>query len=188
MERLSVTPRPEEEAQILAGMLAADLSEWPPDAWLVFDDYHAIGGVLAAERFFETLLVESPANVLVVTRRRPGWASSRRILYGEVLEIDRPVLAMTETEARDLLVDRNDVDELIAKAQGWPAVLGLAAVASTSPPDLGAMPHLYGFFADEIYYRIDSSYRDAFSASWRCTTWTADAWQSICYVRTRRNE
>jgi hypothetical protein len=66
---------------------------------------------------------------------------------------------MTEAEARDLLVDRPDVDELVAKAQGWPAVLGLAAMASISPPDLGAMPHLYGFFADEIYYRIDPHIR-----------------------------
>ena len=159
MERLPVTARPEEEAHILAGMLAGDLVGWPTDAWLVFDDYHVIAGMLAAERFIETLLVESPVNVLVVTRRRPGWASSRRILYGEVLELDRTVLAMTEAEARDLLVERQDVDELVAKAQGWPAVLGLAAMASISPPDLGAMPHLYGFFADEIYYRIDRRIR-----------------------------
>lgn len=159
MERLPVTARPEEEAHILAGMLAGDLAGWPPEAWLVFDDYHAIAGMLAAERFVEALLVEAPVNVLVVTRRRPGWASSRRILYGEVLEVDRTVLAMTEAEARDLLVERQDVDELVQKAEGWPAVLGLAAMASISPPDLGAMPHLYGFFADEIYYRIDRRIR-----------------------------
>ena len=159
MERLPVTPRPEEEAHILAGMLAGDLAGWPASAWLVFDDYHVIAGVLAAERFIETFLLEAPVNVLIVTRRRPGWASSRRILYGEVLELDRPLLAMTEAEARDLLVERQDVDELVAKAQGWPAVLGLAAMASISPPDLGTMPHLYGFFADEIYYRIDRRIR-----------------------------
>ena len=32
-------------------------------------------------------------------------------------------------------------------------------MASVSPPDLGAMPHLYGFFADEIYYSIDRRIR-----------------------------
>ena len=159
MERLPVTARPEEEAHVLAGMLAGDLPDWPAEAWFVFDDYHAIEGILAAEQFAETLFVEAPVNVLVLTRRRPGWASSRRILYGEILVLDRPVLAMTETEARDLLVERQDADELVRKAQGWPAVLGLAALASISPPDLGAMPHLYGFFADEIYYRIDRRVR-----------------------------
>ena len=110
----------------------------------MFDDYHVIAGVLAAERFIETFLVEAPVNVLVLTRRRPGWASSRRILYGEISELDRPVLAMTELEARELLAEHQDVGELIEKAQGWPAVLGLAAMASISPPDLGAMPHLFG--------------------------------------------
>ena len=59
MERLPVTTRPEEDAHVLAGMLAADLEGWPTDAWLVFDDYHAIGGMLAAERFVETLVARS---------------------------------------------------------------------------------------------------------------------------------
>jgi ATP/maltotriose-dependent transcriptional regulator MalT len=72
MERLPVTARPEEEAHILAGMLAGDLADWPTEAWLVFDDYHVIAGMLAAEQFFETLLVEAPVNVLVITRRRQG--------------------------------------------------------------------------------------------------------------------
>ena len=47
MERLPVTARPEEEAHVLAGMLARDLAVWPTDAWLVFDDYHVISGKLA---------------------------------------------------------------------------------------------------------------------------------------------
>ena len=66
---------------------------------------------------------------------------------------------MTDGEARDLLGDRHDADDVVEKAQGWPAVLGLASMASISPPDLGAMPHLYGFFADEIYYRLDRRVR-----------------------------
>ena len=44
MERLPVTRRPEEDATVLAGMLAGDLMMWPSEAWLVFDDYHAIAG------------------------------------------------------------------------------------------------------------------------------------------------
>ena len=47
MERLPVTARPDEEAHVLAGMLAGDLASWPTEAWLVFDDYHAIAGMLA---------------------------------------------------------------------------------------------------------------------------------------------
>lgn len=162
MERLPVTPRPEEEADVLAGMLAGDLAEWPADAWLVFDDYQAIAGTSPAERFFEGLLLEAPLNLIVMTRVRPTWASSRRILYGEVFELDRAALAMTDAEARDLLAGsgRNPT-ELVELAQGWPAVLGLAALSSAPPPELTATPHLYGFFAEEIYQRIDPTVRRA---------------------------
>ena len=59
MERLPVTARPEEEAHILAGMLAGDLADWPTEAWLVFDDYHVIAGcsrLSASSRRFSSKL------------------------------------------------------------------------------------------------------------------------------------
>ena len=46
-------------------------------------------------------------------------------------------------------------------AQGWPAVLGLASVSEAALPDLTSAPHLFGFFADEIYRRIDQPVRQA---------------------------
>jgi LuxR family transcriptional regulator, maltose regulon positive regulatory protein len=160
MERLPVTRRPEEEAHVLAEMLAGDLTSWPPEAWLVFDDYQMIAGTAAAERFVECLLLSAPLNVLLMTRQRPSWASSRRILYGEVFALDRGDLAMTDDEAHQLLADIGEgAAELVEVAQGWPAVLGLASTASVPPPDFSTAPHLYGFFAEEIYQRIDRSVR-----------------------------
>ena len=111
-------------------------------------------------------MLAAPLNVFVITRRRPSWASSRRILYGEVFELDRAALAMTDTEAqRPARRPWIGAGELIELAQGWPAILGLAAMASRPPPDLGATPHLYGFFADEIYHRLAAPRRDGRSAS-----------------------
>jgi LuxR family transcriptional regulator, maltose regulon positive regulatory protein len=156
IDRIRVTGRPEDEADLLAGMLADDLKDWPANAWLAFDDYHIIGGTRPAERFVEALLLEAPVNMLLITRRRPSWASSRRILYGEVFEIDREALAMTLDEACELF-DRSDsnVEELMELAQGWPTVLALASLSGATPPDLIAAPHLFNFFADEIYKRVD---------------------------------
>lgn len=156
IERLPVTARPEDDAPLLASMLSEDLTSWPREAWLVIDDYHAIAGAAPAERFLEALLLEAPVNVLLMSRRRPNWASSRRILYGEVFELNRAALAMNPDEAHDLLRDMGTgVHELVDLAQGWPAVLGLASMSEAALPDLMAAPHLYGFFADEIYRRID---------------------------------
>jgi LuxR family maltose regulon positive regulatory protein len=160
--RMRVTGRPEDEADLLAGMLADDLAAWPPDAWFVFDDYHAVAGTRPAERFVEALLLEAPVNMLLITRRRPSWASSRRILYGEVFEMDRGALAMTFEEAHELFADsKNQSSELMDLAQGWPAVLALASMSGATPPDLIAAPHLFSFFADEIYKRVDRRSRKA---------------------------
>ena len=143
-------------------MLADDLADWPPGAWFVFDDYHTIAGTRPAERFVEALLLEAPVNMLLITRQRPSWASSRRILYGEVFEMDRGELAMTFEEAHELLGhSKSHATELMDLAQGWPAVLGLASMSGATPPDLTAAPHLFGFFADEIYKRIDRRSRRA---------------------------
>ena len=87
---------------MLARMLASDLSNWPPDAWLVLEDYHHAAGP-PAESLIETLVLETRLNVLLLARRRPTWASSRRILYGEISELSRPHLAMNESEALELL-------------------------------------------------------------------------------------
>jgi LuxR family maltose regulon positive regulatory protein len=162
IHRMRVTGKPEDEADLLAGMLADDLADWPPNAWLVVDDYHAIAGTRPAERFVEALLLEAPLNMLLMARRRPSWASSRRILYGEVFEMGRRDLAMTGEEAHQLLDQHNaNVDELMDLTQGWPAVLGLASMSGATPPDLIAAPHLFSFFADEILKRIDRRSRRA---------------------------
>lgn len=162
IDRIRVTGKPEEESDLLAAMLANDLANWPRSAWLVLDDYHAISGTRAAERFTEVLMLDAPFNVLLMTRRRPSWASSRRILYGEVFEMNRGELAMSLSEAHELLDGHEtNVAELMDLAQGWPAVLSLAAMSGATPPDLIAAPHLFSFFADEIYQRIDRRSRRA---------------------------
>ena len=95
-----------------------------------------------------------------MSRRRPNWASSRRILYGEVSELDRAALAMNHEEAHDLLRGMG-----AARQNSWilrrdgPLFLALASMSGAAPPDLTAAPHLYGFFADEIYRRIDRRVR-----------------------------
>ena len=156
MERLPVTAEAEKELDMLAGMLAADLQDWTKSAWLVLDDYHLISERSAAERLIEVLLLETPLNVLLLSRQRPAWASPRRILYGDVVEITRRELAMTDAEARALFDEpTSETDEVIALTQGWPAVAALASVSGASPRDLIAAPNLVRFLADEIFQKLD---------------------------------
>ena len=97
---------------LLARMLADDLANWPPTAWLVLEDYHHVSGP-PAEALIETLVLETPLRVVLQARRRPVWASSRRILYGEIAELSRHDLAMNDLEALELLPEHGDADSVV---------------------------------------------------------------------------
>src|SRR5829696_7881529 len=156
MERLPVTAQADREPDLLGGMFATDLKNWPMSTWLVFDDYHAVLDHAPAERLIEVLLLEAPLSILLLSRQRPAWASPRRILYGDVIEITRRDLAMTDAESLSLFYPAtSDAEEVIALTQGWPAVISLASVSGASPRDLMAAPNLVSFLADEIFQRLN---------------------------------
>lgn len=160
-ERLRATDRPEEEAQLLAEMLAEDLAEWPEDAWLAIDDYQFAMDSAAAEQFVDTLATDSPLRLLVTSRRRPTWASARRRLYGELVEVDRTLLAMSDAEALEVLdPESGDVSDLLEKVAGWPAVIGLAALTGElSMPEAALPTTLYDYFAEELYQHAEPGIR-----------------------------
>jgi LuxR family transcriptional regulator, maltose regulon positive regulatory protein len=159
-QRLRATDRPEEDASILAEMLAEDLTLWPEDAWLVIDDYHFAMDSPAAEGFVHKLLEATPIRIVLTSRRRPSWATARRRLYGHLLELDRTMLAMRDEEARDLLSERKDASALIDEAAGWPAVLGLAALTTAPPTRSAEVPiALYDYFAEELLNGVEPSHR-----------------------------
>lgn len=156
VERLAATKRPSEEVDILAEVLIRDLPDWPPEAWLVIDDYHVLSAGSPAERFIEAVLTNRSVCALIMSRTTPGWASARRILYGELQRVGIDDLAMSHDEAIELLRDgTSSRDEILALARGWPAVLALAAASAPLAPDVRSAPHLHRFFADELYRRMD---------------------------------
>jgi LuxR family transcriptional regulator, maltose regulon positive regulatory protein len=160
-ERLRATDRPDEESQLLAEMLAEDLREWPKDAWLAIDDYQFAMESAPAEHFVDTLTTQSPVQLLATSRGRPIWASARRRLYGEVLEVDRTVLAMSDEEALDVLApEEADPSVLLEQAGGWPAVIGLAALTGeVAMPTEGLPATLYDYFAEELLQSAEPSVR-----------------------------
>jgi ATP/maltotriose-dependent transcriptional regulator MalT len=155
LTRLSVSTDPEAEAVLLAELLSKEIADWPATARLVIDDYQALAVSHACERFFETLVHETPLRLLITSRKRPSWASSRLRLYGELLEIRREELEMTPEEARRVLApiaDEGQQTELVEICHGWPAVLGLAARSQGSPlPKDSLLPNLYDYFAEELF-------------------------------------
>ncbi|MBD0290254.1 MAG: hypothetical protein ICV74_03275, partial [Thermoleophilia bacterium] len=152
-QRTRIPAAPDTAARALAEVLAPDLAAWPPDARLVIDDYHLVMGSRFVERFVDRLLTLSPLRVLALSRQRPGWASARRILYGELLELTMSELAMDRDETASVLAFRGDeqASHLARAAGGWPALIGLAALAPPHAVPAGRLREkLYQYFADEV--------------------------------------
>ena len=157
-ERLAATQDPAREAGVLAEILADDLLEWPEDAWIVVDDYHHVAASPSSEQFVDTLVHRAPLRLLIASRGRPSWVAGRHILYGDVLEITQTALAMSVDEVEEVFDGRHAdlTPGLLAIADGWPAVIGLASVADAAPADDVDMPEaLYEFFADEVYRALE---------------------------------
>jgi ATP/maltotriose-dependent transcriptional regulator MalT len=154
-EHLRLFPDPAEDAGVLAEILAEDVGVWPEDSWLVIDDYHEIAQEPIAERFVEELVSASSIRLLIATRQRPSWVSTKMILYGDALELGQLALAMDSKEASSVMAGRSapSASGIVSLANGWPAVIGLASVSSAEPrPDVEQMPEsLYRYFAEEVF-------------------------------------
>jgi ATP/maltotriose-dependent transcriptional regulator MalT len=153
VERLRATGMPENDVQVLAELLAEDLVGWPDETWFVIDDFHFATESEASERFVELLFELAPIRLFLTSRVRPRWATARRLLYGEVFEVGSNQLAMSPDEGAEVLADRaGEAPGLVALAEGWPAVIGLAALAEDFElPGESVQDALFDYFAEELY-------------------------------------
>ena len=147
-QRLTVPQPPKDPAKTYAELLAADFAAWPESSWLVIDDYQHIMGSATSERLIDELLGAAPIRLLITTRARPLWASARRILYGEITELDHFDLLMNVTEANELLgTNESETDPPMA---GWPVLLGLASMSAQQRNHQQATSAIFRYFAEEI--------------------------------------
>src|SRR5262245_30148254 len=161
-EHLRALPAPAENVEVLAEILGEDLAGWPSRAWLVIDEYDHIASAGDAERFVEVLIGIAPIQVVVTSRARPSWATNRSVVYGHVSEIGQAELAMSEQEAEEVLAERSKLSTstLVALAEGWPAVIGLASVSEVDVEDIDLVPEsLYRFFAEEVFEALGADVR-----------------------------
>jgi ATP/maltotriose-dependent transcriptional regulator MalT len=150
------------EAESLATDLAGDFARWPSDIRLVVDDYHLLAENAAAETFFDAFARATSIPLLITSRTRPAWVSAKNLLYGEVSELGRNVLAMTHEEAAEALArTHEEIPGLVALAEGWPAVIGLAAlVPYPLQESTSEVPEtLHEYFAEELYHSLDEDSR-----------------------------
>jgi DNA-binding NarL/FixJ family response regulator len=124
------------------------------DVLLVVDEWEA-AGTEEAEELLSMLVEGLDIRFVMTTRTRPEWFTPRLEVYGEGLEIGVDDLTMTDAEATRVLAALGAVAgraRLMRTAEGWPAVLGLAAMSGdvdfTSSRLLSHT--LYEFLATEL--------------------------------------
>jgi LuxR family maltose regulon positive regulatory protein len=146
----SVNPSP----QPLGRAILRTFATLPRDVLLVMDEWET-AGTDEAEELLAMLVEGLDIRFLITTRTRPDWFTPRLEVYGEGLEIGVDELAMTDEEAARVLAAMGAVAgraKLMRTADGWPAVLGLAAMSGdvdfTSSRLLSHA--LYEFLASEL--------------------------------------
>jgi len=151
-EYISAQSNPQRSARGIAGALADQINKQRVQ-WVVIDDYHELFDSPAAEQIIQDLQRLASPRFLIASRLRPKWATSRQVVYGELAEINRHDLAMTPAESAQALGRRPGVEELVRQAEGWPAIVALAAAVKDAAPVPGMLPStLYRFLADELFH------------------------------------
>jgi len=154
IERAIRAARTPEAQAVLAAEAILGILKRNPRRWLIIDDYQWLAGEVQANTLVGELERDGGCRIVVASRTRPPWATERRLLYGEILELSARELALTDDEAAAVMGQGlRDVALLQRTAKGWPAVIGLAAqadarTARSAPADIEAS--LYEFFAEEL--------------------------------------
>ncbi len=162
-EWLPTSREPEQEVDVIERFLTEDLAAWPADVWFAIDDYHLLSSK-AAEDLIRRLFATGPRRLLLTSRQRPEWSSARELLYGDFFELGQSSLAMTADEANEVLAngDAEAAGGLVALADGWPAVIGLAALAPGAITRGARLPErLHDYFAEELFASLPEESRDA---------------------------
>src|SRR3954469_12406475 len=135
----SVNPSP----QPLGRALLRTFAKLSQDVLLVVDEWEA-AGTEEAEELLSMLVEGLDIRFLLTTRTRPDWFTPRLEVYGAGLEIGVNDLTMTDGEAAQVLTAVGAVTgraRLMRTADGWPAVLGLAAMSGDLQPESPSLAH-----------------------------------------------
>jgi ATP/maltotriose-dependent transcriptional regulator MalT len=131
---------------------------------LIVDDYHESPESSDSEDLLRAFVESSAVRILLTSRVRPSWLAKRLDVYGEALLVGPDQLALTDDEARSVIVTNKDTPphDLIEQSRGWPAVIGLAARSTDAQMTFaqGLLPtELYDYFAEDLFGTAGESLR-----------------------------
>ena len=132
--------------EVLTRAMLNDLADIQQDFILVLDDYHVIHNAAIHDLLQELVSYPPPAlHLVLASRLDPPLPLARLRTQGHVVELRAPDLRLTLEEAalflREVMalsVDDQTIALLMARTEGWPAGLRLAALALRRQPSTDA--------------------------------------------------
>ena len=120
---------------------------------LILDDFHRVSSEPAARASVQWFIEHAPLgfHLVLATRTEPSLPVASLRAHGELLELRAADLRFACEEAEAFLNGRlgldlttEDIDALVAKTEGWPAGLYLAALSLQSVTDRHAFVRAFG--------------------------------------------
>jgi ATP/maltotriose-dependent transcriptional regulator MalT len=152
---LGAARTPLDQARAVARTILAQVTV-SLDTWLVIDDYQLLSPGSGGVELIALLEASERFRVMIASRERPGWATSRRFVHLDIVEFGPPDLALDDQEVAELIPPTAQNAALCIQARGWPAVIALAAHSQTTNLSLSSTSlaeSLYDYFAEELYER-----------------------------------
>ena len=169
---------------------------------LVLDDFHRLSSASARESvawFVDRL--PSSVQLVLSTRSDPGLPLGALRAHGQLLELRADDLRFTGDEAGEFLngrlgldLDAADVDLLVARTEGWPAGIYLAALSLAGKADKpglvqafdGTSAHVVDFLVERGARRATSRTCSRSCCARRCSSGSARSCATRCSGRRRR--
>jgi LuxR family maltose regulon positive regulatory protein len=157
--------------EVLTRALLNDLADIQQDFILVLDDYHVIHNAAIHDLLQELVSYPPPAMHLVLASRLdPPLPLARLRTQRHVVELRAPDLRLTLEEVTlfvrqvmALSVDDQTIALLMARTEGWPAGLRLAALALRRQPSADAFAtnrHVRDYLLTEVLAQLPISVQD----------------------------
>jgi ATP/maltotriose-dependent transcriptional regulator MalT len=129
---------------------------------LVLDDYQFALTSAASDALLAAFVKHTSLRLVLTSRARPSWVTSRSEMYGDALLLGADELAFNEYESSLVLSTGNHGNDpsLQALARGWPAVIGLAARRGYRLEAAAPLPSdLFRYLADDFFASASASLR-----------------------------
>ena len=172
-------PTREDIRASLAAEFASFGASRPQGLTLIFDDYHVVDGSPEVAPTVRALLdLTGPGfSIVIASRSVPKLPLSRLRAHGAISRLTGDALCFEASEAdalfRDayhLPLERDVIDELVERTDGWAALLSLVRANLDARPDetgrtlirdiSGAVGDIYDYLADEVLGHLDHQLRD----------------------------